>query len=245
MLMPRTPGVPRSCQMDGHATSTNTGFLIQLITCKRRPDRVSGRTLRWFIYSVKSTVPLINGGEIFYVVMMTLGGSVSIITLRTADRDRGSQKNRAMCALWEDPDEDDPDDNACHVSLACFMAPAEVSPRCPWSSGLICSHTLFDDITPQNLYYSIVTKDFREASEICYNTIRESWSEIDKVASEPNGLPILSKKFRTCTELSTSDELKDYLDETYSVAAQYNHPPRYPVTVVCGGIDGAPEGSDK
>ncbi|CBI17111.3 unnamed protein product, partial [Vitis vinifera] len=92
----------------------------------------------------------------------------------------------------------------------------------------------FDDITPQN-----------EASEICYNTIRESWSEIDKVASEPDGLSILSKKFRTCTELSTSDELKDYLDETYSVAAQYNHPPRYPVTVVCGGIDGAPEGSDK
>ena len=39
----------------------------------------------------------------------------------------------------------------------------------------------------------------QEASEICYNTIRESWSEIDKVASEPNGLPILSKKFRTCT----------------------------------------------
>ena len=30
----------------------------------------------------------------------------------------------------------------------------------------------------------------------------------------------------------------------YAVAAQYNHPPRYPVTVVCGGIDGAPEGSD-
>ena len=34
------------------------------------------------------------------------------------------------------------------------------------------------------------------------------------------------------------------MDETYSVAAQYNHPPRYPVTVVCGAIDGAPEGSD-
>ena len=26
----------------------------------------------------------------------------------------------------------------------------------------------------------------------------------------------------------------------YSDAAQYNHPPDYPVTIVCGGIDGAP-----
>ena len=25
----------------------------------------------------------------------------------------------------------------------------------------------------------------------------------------------------------------------YSGAAQYNHPPDYPVTIVCGGIDGA------
>ena len=46
------------------------------------------------------------------------------------------------------------------------------------------------------------------------------------------------------SDLNKADELKDYLDTMYAVAAQYNHPPRYPVTVVCGGIDGAPEGSD-
>ena len=40
------------------------------------------------IYISRSTVPLINGEEIFYVVMMTLGGSMTIITLRAADRDR-------------------------------------------------------------------------------------------------------------------------------------------------------------
>ncbi|RVX20133.1 Lysosomal Pro-X carboxypeptidase [Vitis vinifera] len=102
----------------------------------------------------------------------------------------------------------------------------------------------FEDITPQNGYYSIVTKDFREASESCYKTIRESWSEIDRVASEPNGLSILSKKFRTCDRLNNSDELKDYLDTIYCTAAQYNDPPMYPVTMACGGIDGAPEGSD-
>ncbi|KAM6550118.1 hypothetical protein CsatB_021794 [Cannabis sativa] len=56
----------------------------------------------------------------------------------------------------------------------------------------------FDDITPQNGYYSIVTKDFREASENCYETILKSWSQIDKVAALPNGLSILTNKFKTC-----------------------------------------------
>ncbi|KAK6936131.1 Peptidase S28 [Dillenia turbinata] len=102
----------------------------------------------------------------------------------------------------------------------------------------------FEDITPQNGYYSIVTKDFKEASENCYETIRKSWSEIDRVASEANGLAFLSNKFKTCAKLNNSSELKDYLDTMYTVAAQYNHPPNYPVTMVCGGIDGASEGND-
>ena len=44
--------------------------------------------------------------------------------------------------------------------------------------------------------------------------------------------------------MNDSSELKDYLDTMYSGAAQYNSPPRYPVTVVCSGIDGAPAGTD-
>ncbi|KAK3205849.1 hypothetical protein Dsin_019895 [Dipteronia sinensis] len=102
----------------------------------------------------------------------------------------------------------------------------------------------FDDITPQDGYYSIVTKDFREASETCYQTIRDSWSEIDKVASQPDGLSILSKKFKTCFPLKMASELKGYLLELYSAAAQYNQPLRYPVNVICGGIDGEASGSD-
>lgn len=30
----------------------------------------------------------------------------------------------------------------------------------------------------------------------------------------------------------------------YVDVAQYDYPPEYPVTVVCGGIDGAPQGAD-
>lgn len=44
--------------------------------------------------------------------------------------------------------------------------------------------------------------------------------------------------------MNNSSELKDYLETIYSVAAQYDTPPGYPVTQVCGGITGAPKGSD-
>ncbi|GLT51282.1 hypothetical protein SLA2020_247020 [Shorea laevis] len=102
----------------------------------------------------------------------------------------------------------------------------------------------FDDIAPRAGYYSVVTKDFKETSESCYETIRKSWSEIDKVASKPDGLSILSEKFKTCSKLKRSFDLKDYLDSMYAEAAQYNEPPIYPLTILCGAIDGAAEGAD-
>ncbi|OMO90296.1 ATPase assembly factor ATP10, mitochondria [Corchorus olitorius] len=102
----------------------------------------------------------------------------------------------------------------------------------------------FDEIAPQIGYYAIVTKDFKETSESCYETIRKSWDEIEKVASKSNGLSILSKKFKTCQKLKRTFDLKDYLDSIYSEAAQYDHPPWYPLNIVCGGIDGAPKGTD-
>ncbi|CBI23429.3 hypothetical protein VitviT2T_019541 [Vitis vinifera] len=102
----------------------------------------------------------------------------------------------------------------------------------------------FDDITPQDGYYSLVTKDFRDFSESCYNTIKDSWAEIDKAAAEANGLLNLSKKFRTCKPLESASQLKDYLETMYSIAAQYDRPPMYPVTVVCNGIDGGLQGTD-
>lgn len=44
--------------------------------------------------------------------------------------------------------------------------------------------------------------------------------------------------------LEAATELKNFLDSLFSVAAQYDRPPRYPVDLVCKGIDSAPEGSD-
>ncbi|KAF7123486.1 hypothetical protein RHSIM_Rhsim12G0167100 [Rhododendron simsii] len=101
----------------------------------------------------------------------------------------------------------------------------------------------FDDITPRDAYYSVVTKDFKEVSKSCYETIRKSWSEIDRVASKPNGLSILSKKFRTCAPLDNSGDFKGVLELIYAIAAQYDSPPSYPVSQVCERIDGAYEGT--
>ncbi|KAI3683578.1 hypothetical protein L1987_84086 [Smallanthus sonchifolius] len=102
----------------------------------------------------------------------------------------------------------------------------------------------FDDITPQDGYYSIVTKDFKETSENCYTTIKQSWNMIDRLAFMPTGLAILSQKFKTCSPLSNPSELKNYLDSMYASAAQYNAPPRYPTSQICQAIDRASNTTD-
>lgn len=45
-------------------------------------------------------------------------------------------------------------------------------------------------------------------------------------------------------KLKRTFDLKDYLDSIYSEVAQYNHPPYYPLSILCGGIDGARKGTD-
>ncbi|KAF8009294.1 hypothetical protein BT93_J0328 [Corymbia citriodora subsp. variegata] len=112
-----------------------------------------------------------------------------------------------------------------HVSLGALASSAPI--------------LYFDNITPQDAYFSVVTKDFKEISETCYQAIRDSWSEIDRVAQEPNGTSILSKMFKTCKPLESGDELKKYLTSMYAGTAQYDLPPRYPVSIICNGIDGA------
>ncbi|XP_022152914.1 lysosomal Pro-X carboxypeptidase-like [Momordica charantia] len=96
----------------------------------------------------------------------------------------------------------------------------------------------FDNITPQDGYYSVVSKSFRETSETCYEIIRRSWAEIDRIAEKPQGLSILSKRFKTCAKLNRSSDLKDYLDNMFSGAAQYNFPSENPVDAICAAIDG-------
>ncbi|XP_010254366.1 PREDICTED: lysosomal Pro-X carboxypeptidase-like isoform X1 [Nelumbo nucifera] len=104
-----------------------------------------------------------------------------------------------------------------------------------------------DGLKPQlqDGYFSIVSKDFREASESCYNTIQQSWSEIDKIASQEDGLSVLSRRFNTCTPLENSSWLKDALKLVYAAAAQYDAPQiNQAVNLICTAIDRATNGTD-
>ena len=53
-----------------------------------------------YIYSFRGTAPFINGEEIFYVVMMTIGVSRSIITLRMTVRNHS--RLRDCQRSWEE-----------------------------------------------------------------------------------------------------------------------------------------------
>ena len=60
-----------------------------LLGIKRLPEDPFLLRVKAYIYSFRGTVPLIYGEEIFYVVMMTIGVSRSIIALRTTVRNHG------------------------------------------------------------------------------------------------------------------------------------------------------------
>ncbi|KAK6926685.1 Peptidase S28 [Dillenia turbinata] len=78
-----------------------------------------------------------------------------------------------------------------------------------------------------------------EESESCYETIKNSWSEIDK-----NGLSILSQRFNSCSPLNNTSELKSFLKKIYITSAQYDDPINNPVNLVCDAINGASFGND-
>ncbi|XP_057864869.1 uncharacterized protein LOC131072652 [Cryptomeria japonica] len=99
----------------------------------------------------------------------------------------------------------------------------------------------FDDITPTYGYGSVVTKDFRNASDICYRRINESWAMMDKIASSPQGLLNLSKLFNTCQNITHTVALYDVLEDIYESAAQYNF---QQVEGICEAINSLPGDTD-
>ncbi|KAF9624872.1 hypothetical protein IFM89_015426, partial [Coptis chinensis] len=59
-----------------------------------------------------------------------------------------------------------------------------------------------------------------------------------------NGLKELSQKFKSCSLLKSSKELKDYLQRKYQDAAQYDSPEDTPVEKICSVIDAMSTNSD-
>ncbi|XP_074266491.1 uncharacterized protein LOC141589765 [Silene latifolia] len=67
--------------------------------------------------------------------------------------------------------------------------------------GALASSTpVFDseDLAPENEYCSIVSRDFKDINEKCYDYIAKSWKLMDEVASEPGGIDKLSHTFSSC-----------------------------------------------
>ncbi|XP_056682521.1 uncharacterized protein [Spinacia oleracea] len=54
-------------------------------------------------------------------------------------------------------------------------------------------------IPPNDQYCSVTSQDFKDQSQKCYDTIRQSWAVIDSMSSKSSGLADLSRTFNTCS----------------------------------------------
>ena len=75
--------------------------------------------------------------------------------------------------------------------------------------------------------------------------IRSSWSAINRIGSNPNGLERLTELFKLCRRLTTIDELKNWLIEMYGNIAMVDYPyptsflsdlPAFPARVFCANV---------
>ncbi|KAJ3696160.1 hypothetical protein LUZ60_001537 [Juncus effusus] len=109
----------------------------------------------------------------------------------------------------------------------------------------------FEDIVSTDIFYDIVSNDFKRESESCFESIKKSWDVLEKEGKDQNGLSKLTKTFQICNTLNNTDELIDWIDSAYSYLAMANYPyaanflmplPGNPIKEVCKKIDDESEG---
>lgn len=110
----------------------------------------------------------------------------------------------------------------------------------------------FEDIVPDTIFYDLVSNDFKRESLSCFQTIKDSWKELDEQGNGQDGLLKLSKTFHLCQTLNTTGALSDWLSSAYSYLAMVDYPmpseflmplPANPIKEVCRNIDKQPERS--
>eukprot|EP00850_Spirogloea_muscicola_P005006 SM000022S07220 [mRNA] locus=s22:604238:608027:+ [translate_table: standard] len=110
----------------------------------------------------------------------------------------------------------------------------------------------FEDFVPPDTFYRIVSEDFRRESETCFHDIRQSWALIDAVGSSRDGLQELRRTFHLCSDLNSTEELKNWLEEAYSFLAMVDYPvsasfmmplPAYPIREVMQATSSRPSAS--
>ncbi|XP_074266606.1 uncharacterized protein LOC141589885 [Silene latifolia] len=95
--------------------------------------------------------------------------------------------------------------------------------------ALASSAPVFDseDLAPENEYCSIVSRDFKDINEKCYDYIAKSWKLMDEVASEPGGIDNLSLTFSSCGELTMFEKksfnLSTFKEDCFEKYGVYPH----------------------
>jgi len=99
-----------------------------------------------------------------------------------------------------------------------------------------------------SLFNKVVTDGFKQTpvkGEKCVKNIQRSWDVIKQFDSIDNGMEKLSYIFKTCEELETSNQLIDWITETFSELAMVNYPypaqfladlPAWPLNRTCDEV---------
>lgn len=103
----------------------------------------------------------------------------------------------------------------------------------------------FEDLVPCNLYYQIVTNDFKKSGTGCAESISKSWAAINRMFETDEGIRWLSGAFHLCSPLKCQDDgaaFKNWLSETWVNLAMVDYPypanfleplPAWPIKEVC------------
>ncbi|XP_057830209.2 uncharacterized protein LOC131041212 [Cryptomeria japonica] len=110
----------------------------------------------------------------------------------------------------------------------------------------------FDDIVPSDGYYNIVSNDFRNESENCFNVIKKSWKILSEMSSTSSNRRSLKESLKLCQD-SDVDSVEGWLSDAYFEAAETDYPtpanfiqnlPAYPVKQMCKAIDNPSSGNN-
>ena len=93
--------------------------------------------------------------------------------------------------------------------------------------------------------YEVITRVFNDVSSICKNKVKQSWGDINQLATTKKGRSQLQEMFKTCKPFESSDDvmkLSNWLNSMYFDMAMVNYPyptsflaplPAWPVKEFC------------
>ncbi|KAG8089022.1 hypothetical protein GUJ93_ZPchr0011g28157 [Zizania palustris] len=100
-------------------------------------------------------------------------------------------------------------------------------------------------------FYNVVSNDFKNESEHCYDVLRSSWKELDEALATDQGRARLNHTFNMCK--GNVDAIPNLLENALVYVAMTDYPtpssfltslPAYPVREICRAIDHPSSGKD-